>query len=38
MTDGCDDRKKDGQPDEPREANNVIFHPAISVCQQLLHV
>ena len=34
---GHDDREKDGQPDEPEEMNNVIFHPAISLCQQLFY-
>lgn len=37
MTDGHDDREKDRQPDEPQETNNVIFHPAIGLCQQLFY-
>lgn len=36
ITDGHDDTGQ-GRPDEPQEANNVIFHSDITICQQLLY-
>lgn len=33
-----DDREEDRRPDELQEANNVTFHPAISLIQQLFNI